>query len=125
MGDYNKLIVACTVSGKIKDELKERVKDLNLYNSAYQSQEVVISIEPNDWHHREGDLNVVLVGQTKWGNGQLEFCEWLKPHVIQGSGENDVYAMSFNEYSDTPQMWKLGDNPAEPDLEKRSERIEE
>lgn len=106
MGDYNKLIVACTVKGSVKEELKAEIEKLGLYNSAYQSQEVVISIEPNDWHHRKGDLNLVLVGQTKYGRGQEEFCEWLEPHVLQGSGKNDVFAMSFREYSDEPRIWK-------------------
>ena len=113
MGDYNKLIVACTVKGTSKEELKQKVDELGLYSSAYQSQEVVISIESNDWHHRKGDLNVVLVGQTKYGRGQNEFCDWLRQHVIQGSGENDVYAMSFNEYTDEPQVWKLADASGE------------
>jgi hypothetical protein len=107
MGDYNKLIVACTVKGEIKEELKAKVEELGLNSSAYQSQEIVISIEPNPWHHRKEDLNVVLVGQTKYGRGQSEFCAWLKPHVLQGSGENDVFAIAFTECSDTPMIWKL------------------
>lgn len=107
MGDYSKLIVACTVKGEIKEELNAKVKELGLGDSAYQSQEQVISIEENEWHHRKGDLNLVLVGQTKYGRGQDEFCEWLRPYVIQGSGENDVFALSFSEYSDTPDIWKL------------------
>ncbi len=109
MGDYNKLIVACTVKGTVKEELETKVKELNLYSSAYQSQEQVESIKPGSWSHTEKDLEVILVGQTKWGNGQREFCEWLRPHVIQGSGENDVYAMSFSEYGDTPTYWKKFD----------------
>jgi len=112
MGDYNKLIVACTVKGSIEKELRAEIEELGLYDSAYQSQEKIISIEPNKWGHREGELNLIMVGQTKWGSGQREFCEWLRPHVIQGSGENDVYAMSFSEHSDQPQMWKLSDHEA-------------
>ena len=107
MGDYNKLIVACTVKGEVKEELRAQVEELGLHDSAYQSQEVVISIEPNRWHHKSDNLNVVLVGQTKYGRGQDEFCEWLRPHVTQGSGLSGVYAMSFNEYSDEPKVWKL------------------
>jgi hypothetical protein len=110
MGDYNKLIVSCTVKGVVKEELKNKVEGLGLGTSAYQSQEHIISIEENDWDHRKGDLNVIIVGQTKNGRGQNEFCEWLRPHVIQGSGENDVFAMSFSEYGDEPSIWKLGQN---------------
>lgn len=107
MGDYNKLIVSCTVKGSIKEELNSKIEELSLSTSAYQSQESIISIEENDWHHRKGHLNLILVGQTKYGERQDEFCEWLRPYVIQGSGENDVFAMSFNEWSDEPKIWKF------------------
>lgn len=116
VGDYNKLIVACTVKGAVKEELETKVQELRLGISAYQSQELVISIEPNEWPYDcdTGNLNVVLVGQTKSGMRQQDFCEWLKPYVVQGSGENDVYAMSFNEYSDIPQVWKLSGQEEPP-----------
>jgi hypothetical protein len=108
MGDYNKLIVACTVKDTVtQDELKTKIEELSLGSSAYQSQEHVISIEPNDWPHRKGFHNLVLVGQTKYGRGQTEFCEWLRPHVAQGSAENDVFAVAFTEYDDVPQLWKM------------------
>lgn len=113
MGDYNKLIVACTVKGEIEAELKVKIEELGLYTSAYQSQEIIEHIQPGEWHHRKDALNVILVGQTKYGRGQKEFCEWLEPHVIQGSGLNDVFAMSFSEYSDEPTLWKLGDRSFE------------
>ena len=107
MGDYNKLIVSCTVKVENEKELNDKIEELGLGSSAYQSQERIVSIIPNDWHHRKGCLNLILVGQTKYGRGQDEFCKWLKPYVVQGSGENEVYAISFSEYSDTPTMWKL------------------
>jgi hypothetical protein len=106
VGDYCKLIVACKVKGTVKDELKNKIEELRLGSSAYQSQEQIVSIELSKWGDRK-DLDVIVVGQTKWGNGQEEFCQWLRPHVLQGSGEGEVYAMSFSEYSDEPQVWKL------------------
>lgn len=106
MGDYSKLIVACTVKASASDELKNKIEELGLGDSAYQSQERVISIEPTTWR-KNGALNLVLVGQTKYGRGQSEFCEWLRPHVIQGSGEDDVFAISFSEYCSVPRLWKL------------------
>lgn len=105
MGDYCKLIVSCTVSGAAEEELKTKVKELGMCVSAYQSQERIEFIEKNEWPSR-GDLQVVLVGQTKYGRGQDEFCDWLRPHVTQGSGENEVFAISFSEYGDEPRLWK-------------------
>jgi len=107
MGDYNKLIVSCTVNGSIKEELQVKIEELELGTSAYQSQEHTISIKPGSWDHIKNHLEVILVGQTKYGRGQSEFCEWLRPNVIQGSGRNDVFAISFSEYSDTPTLWKI------------------
>lgn len=105
MGDYNKLIVACSVRAESRKELEDKIKELPLCSSAYQSGERIISIETDDY--RKDRISLILIGQTKYGGGQSEFCEWLRSHVTQGSGENDVYAMSFSEYGDTPQVWKL------------------
>jgi hypothetical protein len=107
VGDWNKLIVSCTVKGAIKEELKKKIEDLDLSASAYQSQEQVISLQPNDWDDGEKNLSVVLIGQTKWGRGQREFCEWLRPHVLQGSGLSDIYAFSFSEHADEPEVWAM------------------
>lgn len=105
MGDYNKLIVACTLKPSAKEELDSKIKELNLYTSAYQSQELVVSVLPSAWH--SGCINLVLVGQTKLVASQNDFCAWLYAHVKQGSGHSDIYAMSFSEHSDIPQVWKL------------------
>lgn len=107
MGDYCKLIVACRVKGDVKKELEHKIEELGLITSAYQSQERIVSIEPGDWLHTKQDLDVVLIGQTKYGRRQDEFCEWLRPHVLQGSGQGDVFALSFNEYSNAPKLWFL------------------
>lgn len=106
MGDYNKLIIACSIKAGVKERLEAEISELGLCDSAYQSSEQIVSIELDKYSKHE--LNVIIIGQTKYGNGQDAFCEWLRPYVTQGSGENDVYALSFSEYSDTPQMWKLG-----------------
>lgn len=108
MADYCKLIVSCTVMADVVDELNAQVEKLGLCRSAYQSQENVQSIKPNTMVSETGrkTLCVVLVGQTKFGRGQHEFCEWLRPYVVQGSGENDVFALSFTEHGDDPELWK-------------------
>ncbi len=108
MGDYNKLIVTCSIKKSVKKELMQRLDELSLGVSAYQSSERVISIEPDTYNAKE--LNVIIVGQTKYGQGQEEFCDWLRQYVVQGSGLNDVYAMSFSEYTDEPRVWKLSNH---------------
>lgn len=110
MGDYCKLIVSCSVKAESRKELEAKIEGLSLCTSSYQSGERIISIE-DDPHRgfRGPEINVIIIGQTKYGRGQHEFCEWLRPHVTQASGENDVYAMSFSEYSDMPTFWKMRD----------------
>jgi hypothetical protein len=104
MGDYSKLIVSCTTNkGLKKEQLLEKLEDFQLYDSAYQSQEKVISIEKG----REDGLEIVLVGQRKWGRGIEDFCEWLRPFVAQGSGDNDVFAMEFSEYCTSPRLYTM------------------
>lgn len=105
MGDYSKLIVSCTVKSEIKKELTKRLEDFKLYASAYQSQERIVSIEESEW----GNLNLILIGQRKWGDGIEDFCNWLKPYVLQGSGENEVFAMEFSEYSTSPKLYTIRD----------------
>lgn len=105
MGDYNKLIVSCNVKSEIKKELLDKLEDFQLYDSAYQSQECITSIEEN--RRGKGGLNVILIGQRKWGDGIKEFCNWLRPFVLQGSGENDVFAMEFSEYSISPILYEM------------------
>ena len=112
MGDYSKLIVSCTVKPEIEEELKAKIEELSLCTSAYQSDEFIVNLKQSDLRSRDC-LDVIIVGQTKWGHRQSEFCEWLRPHVIQGSGLNDVFAMSFSEYSDEPIIWKIGNSTYE------------
>ncbi len=120
MGDYSKLIVSCTTEGLKEEQLREKLEDFQLYDSAYQSQEKVISIEKGSWHHtKEDGLEIVLVGQRKWGDGISDFCKWLKPFVRQGSGENEVFAMEFSEYSTSPKLYTM-----EPEIETGPEPVE-
>lgn len=37
-----------------------------------------------------------------------DFLTWLKPYVDQGSGANEIYAMTIYEESTTPTLYTLG-----------------
>ncbi len=100
MGDYTKLIVHAEVRCS-KQELLEQLEELHLNESAYHCDGVVEHIEES----RER-LNITLVGQTKYGRGQEEFIEWLRPHVLQGSGPDDVFAIQFCEYDGEPCLYR-------------------
>lgn len=107
MGDYNKLIVNCGIK-KIKDEeidsLKEGLKDkIGLCSSAYHAGGEIIHVD-NDWRHR---TDITIVTQCKYGRGIEEFIDWLKPQVIDGVGEGEVFAMNFSEYSVEPILYKM------------------
>lgn len=101
MGDYTKLIVSCQVDVP-EEDLRQRVSELSLNTSAYHSQEYIVSIERSDWSHREGDctFNLILVGQTKWGRGQEDFLNWLKPYVTDASGPLGIWAFQISEYGE-------------------------
>lgn len=99
MGDYTKLIVNAEVRCN-RTELENEITDLGLHDSAYHCSGNVESIKEED-----GEIQVILVGQTKWGGGQDEFLTWLKPRVVQGNGTRDCFAMQFTEYQDTPICW--------------------
>jgi hypothetical protein len=113
MGDYTKLIVSCAVKVPDEEELKAKIEALGLYTSAYHSQELVVSVDKSDWHHRRECLMLVLVGQTKWGRGQVEFLDWLRPYVIQGSGQDDIWAFQISEYEDGLTVHTLRHTPKE------------
>lgn len=99
MGDYTKLIVDATVKAP-KADIETAVAKLSLYYSAYHCAGVVEKIVESPF-----DKNVycvTLVGQTKWGDRQNEFLDWISPFVIQGSGERDCWSMQFSEYQIEP-----------------------
>jgi hypothetical protein len=52
-------------------------------------------------------IEVQIMCQTKYGQRQEEFLNWLKPFVCDGSGPKDIWAMQFNEYSNEPTIWAL------------------
>lgn len=101
VGDYTKLIVNAEV--RIDEALlREKIKELNLCTSAYHCSGNVEFIEKGANRFDEGLLRLILVGQTKWGDRQGEFLDWLRPFVAQGSGSKECYAMQFSEYQDEP-----------------------
>lgn len=96
MGDYTKLVVNCSVKKtdapeKLKQEIMDRI---GLCSSAYHCGGELLDIN-NEWHHR---TDITLITQKKWGNGIKEFLEWLKPQVINGIGDEDIYAFECSEY---------------------------
>lgn len=99
MGDYTKLIVHAEVKCS-KDDLLKQLEELHLLDSAYHCDGVVEHIEENG-----KILNITIVGQTKYGRGQKEFIDWLQNYVVQGSGEDDVFAMKFSEYGREPELF--------------------
>ncbi len=109
MGDYTKLIVDATVAVP-RDELEAEISDLHLNDSAYHSSNYIKQIKEG---FKSGELELLLVGQTKWGINQDEFLGWLKPFVIQGSGNGDCYAMQFTEYEREPTCWFMRELGAE------------
>ncbi len=96
MGDYTKLIIHAEVRCS-KQELEEKLEELRLGESAYHCDGVVQHVE-----EFPGVLNITIVGQTKWGDRQQEFIDWLKPYVWHGSGPADVFAMQFDEWGGEP-----------------------
>lgn len=107
MGDYNKLIVNCSLKNMSEDEIeefkKEALERIYLSSSAYQCGGEVFELD-NHWHHR---TDMVLITQTKWGRNIQDFIKWLTPQATQGSGEDDVIAMEFSEYDKEPRLYKL------------------
>lgn len=104
MGDYTKLIVNCSVEKREDiDALREEIlNQIILHSSAYHCGGEVLHIG-NEWHHR---TDITLVTQAKYGQGISEFLEWLKPQVINGFGESDIFAIEMDEYSNNPIIHK-------------------
>lgn len=102
MGDYNKLIVNCSIKKTEAEDLEkfkvEVLDKIYLSSSAYQCGGCVFHID-NDWNHR---TDIILVTQTKYGRRIPEFLDWLAPQVIQGCGDKDAWAMEWSEYQKEP-----------------------
>lgn len=110
MGDYTKLIVHADARVD-ETELRAKVDELRLDDSAYHCGGVVVDIKRSTWRHAQMDgelhtLHVVLVGQTKWGGRQSEFLKWFEPFVVGGSGEHEIWAFQIWEYGQ-PKVWAL------------------
>lgn len=105
MGDYNKLIVNCSLKKMNKDEVElfeKRVRDsIGISSSAYHCGGELLHID-NYWHHR---TDFTLVTQAKYGIGVQEFIDWLRPQVIDGMGENETFAIEFSEYDEYPKTY--------------------
>lgn len=106
MGDYVKLIVNCEVKVD-KEQLEKEINKLSLGSSAYHCDGVVESIKHGEYTYNKDFIKLSLIGQTKWGNGQNEFLEWLTPFVKQGSGRREIFAIQIDEYTSDPKLWAL------------------
>jgi hypothetical protein len=103
MGDYEKLIVNAEVRVNEK-ELKAKIEELGLLDSAYHCSGVAKYINRA---YPEDPVQLILVGQTKYGRGQDEFLDWLTPHVVQGSGADEVWSIQFSEYTGNPTLRRM------------------
>ena len=99
MGDYTKLIVNCTVRDiksceKFSEEILER---LPLCTSAYHCRGELLEIVQDVVHKKV--YHVTFVTQAKYGKGIDEFIEWLGPKVVQGFGNDSIFAFEVDEYA--------------------------
>lgn len=102
MGDYTKIIVHAEVKKINKQELLDKIEELDLYESAYHCDGVVKLVEERSDNYPGDRYVVTLIGQTKWGERQEHFLDWLEPHILQGMGPLSSWSIQFNEYSDLP-----------------------
>lgn len=107
MGDYSTLHVSAGIKKLSKEEKETFVEELMgrvpRTDSAYHSTSYHIYIN-DDWHHQ---TRIEISTQAKHGRGIKEFLDWLEPMIIQGMGQNEVWAISFNEYSPNPEIRSL------------------
>ncbi len=104
MGDYTKVIVNCNIKEPENlDEFKSEFHDMiEMNSSAYHCGGGLLEFT-REWD----DLSVTMVTQLKYSRGLAEFIEWFRPFVIQGMGEEDVFAMSFTEYQTEPTLYRM------------------
>jgi len=109
MGDYTKLIVNCGLK-KMTDKETESFKILvqeklgGLCSSAYHCGGELLELD-NEWHHR---TDLTIVNQHKYSIGIIDFIDWLRPYVVDGMGQDEVFAMAFTEYDDIPNLFTMG-----------------
>lgn len=105
MGDYVKLIIDAEVRVS-REALEHKLDELPLCVSAYHSEGFVKEIQAPEYGDKDRFM-LVVVGQTKYGRGQEEFLNWLKPFVTQGSGPSEIWAFQINEYTSKPTVWEM------------------
>lgn len=110
MGDYTKVIVNCSIK-KMSDSEIIPFTDLlrskmGITSSAYHCGGEIIKVD-NSWDHR---TDVSMITQNKYGRDVFSFIEWLRPLVVEGSGQDDVYCMTFSEYCSKPTLYSLSDS---------------
>jgi len=108
MGDYNVQIVSARLKEQKNKSIQEFEKDildrLPLIDSAYHATSPFISLTDHGF-----GLILSMITQAKWNDGTKEFLDWLEPMVLQGMGEDDVWAINYSEHSDKPSTRKLND----------------
>jgi len=110
MGDYTKLIVNCDVKGLSIKQLNAAIDELGPSTSAYHCGAGVRMIEKASCSM--GELELTLVCQTKYSRGQKEFLDFLLPHVAQGSGSGNIWAIQIYE-SGTPIIYQMSQEKCE------------
>lgn len=101
MGDYTKLIVNCSVKRQDEEKLRNKIEEFYFSTSFYHCGGEILFIDSD--HAR---TNITIVSQHKYSRGIDVFLEWLKPQVIAGFGEDEIYAISCNEYQTNPTVYK-------------------
>lgn len=101
MGDYVKLIVNAEVKVS-RSELEAKIDELDLCESAYHCGGLIRDLSSSTYRKHSDYTTLILIGQTKWGNRQAEFLDWLAPYVRDGSGPAEAWAIQFDEYSPEP-----------------------
>ena len=101
MGDYTKLIVNCSVKKQDEEKLRSKINEFYRSSSMYHCGGEVLHIDSDCFR-----TNISMVSQHKYSRGIDEFIEWLEPQVIDGFGEDKIFAISCTEYSKIPKLFK-------------------
>lgn len=102
MGDYTKLIVNCSVKEQDEEQLRNKINEFYRSTSMYHCGGELLHINSDGYR-----TNITMVSQHKYSRGIDEFLEWLRPQVVDGFGEDEIYAISCTEYCKEPKVYKL------------------
>lgn len=105
MSDYTKLHVDAVVTGLSVEEIEDKIKELRPGSSYYHATGTMVKVNKDEYFPE--NVEVMIMCQTKYGRGQSEFLDWLEPHVCQGVGTHDIWAMQFDEFFDKPTIRSL------------------